>query len=129
MVTLGNCKMKIICHILRVSFALSVVHGARAQPMLLHPPQNQTAIAGRTITFTVSAVGAEPLSYQWRSHTGTSFTNIPFGTESALVLTNVEYTTRRFSVVLTNVDGATTSAPLASITWLLAITSQPADQI
>src|SRR6266702_4628092 len=105
-----------------------------AQPVITNQPQNETALAGTTATFTVGATGAEPLSYQWRSYiyAGTSFTNIPFGTEAALVLTNVQWTSRRFAVVVTDSGGlSATSSPLATLTVLLppSITSQPAIQI
>jgi hypothetical protein len=61
-----------------------------AQPVITNQPQNQTAIAGATAMFTVGATSTEPLSYQWRSHdNSTTFTNIPFGTEATLTLTNV----------------------------------------
>lgn len=123
--------MKTKSQLLRAGLALGLIHSAWAQPVITNQPQNQTAVAGTSATFTVGATGVEPLSYQWRSHVNTSsFTNIPFGTEAALVLTNVEYNTRRFSVVVTDAGGlSATSSPLVFITWLLAITAQPADQI
>lgn len=122
--------MKRQSHLLPAGLVLGMTYGAWAQPIITNQPQNQSAVAGTTATFTVGATGAEPLNYQWRSHSSTTiFTNIPFGKEAVLVLTNVDYTTRRFSVVVTNADGAATSSPLVFITWLLAITSQPADQI
>ena len=64
-----------------------------AQPVITNQPQSQTNITGTTATFFVGAIGAEPLSYQWRSHSGpNSYTNIPFGTEATLGLTNVQQT-------------------------------------
>ena len=58
------------------------------------------------MTLSVEATGALPLSYQWRSHANTSsFTNIAFGTEATLVLTNVQPTGRRFAVVVTDSGG------------------------
>jgi CBS domain-containing protein len=91
------------------------------QPIITNQPQNQTSVAGTTATFTVGATGAEPLNYQWRSYVaaGTTFTNIPFGTEATLVLTNVQPTTRRFAVVVTDSGGlSATSSPLATLTVL-----------
>jgi dienelactone hydrolase len=108
----------------------ALIQSAWTQPIITSQPQNQSAIAGTTATFTVGASGPEPLSYQWRSHVNTSsFTNIPFGTEAALVLTNVQPTTRRFSVVVTDAGGlSVTSSPLATLT-ALGIISQPTNQI
>ena len=103
-----------------------------AQPVITNQPQNQTNIAGATAMFTVGATGVPPLSYQWRSHaSGTSFTNIPFGTEATLVLTNVQPTQRRFAVVVSDAGGlSATSSPLAQLTVLLppSITQQPVGQ-
>src|SRR6266516_7757426 len=121
--------MKTKSHLLLAGLVLGLIHSAWAQPVITNQPQNQSVVAGTTVTFTVGATGALPLSYQWRSHANAStFTNIPFGTEATLVLTNVQPTIRRFSVVVTNVDGAATSSPLVTLT-VLGITSQPTDQI
>ena len=124
--------MKTKSHLLWAGLVLGLIHSACAQPVITQQPQNQTATAGTTATFTVSASGAEPLSYQWRSHASfNTYTNIPFGTEATLVLTNVQQTSRRFSVVVTNVDGAATSSPLVTLTVRLlpSITTEPTDQI
>ena len=103
------------------------------QPVITNQPQNQTNVAGTTAMFTVSATGAEPLSYQWRSHANTTtFTNIPFGTEATLMLTNVQPTGRRFAVVVTDSGGlSATSSPLATLTVLLppSLTASPSNQI
>ena len=122
--------MKTTSYLLRAGLVLSLFHSAWAQPIITKQPQNQTAIAGTTVTFTVGVTGAEPLSYQWRSHVNaTSFTNIPFGTEATLVLTNVQPTSRRFGVVVTDAGGlSATSSSLVTLT-VLGITTQPADQI
>jgi len=103
-----------------------------AQPVITSQPQNQTAIAGTTAMFTVGATGAQPLSYQWRSHVNATFTNIPFGTETTRVLTNVQPTSRRFGVVVTDAGGlSATSSPLAQLTVLFPplITRQPVSQL
>jgi dienelactone hydrolase len=107
----------------------ALIQSAWTQPVIISQPQNQSAISGTTAIFSVGASGTEPLSYQWRSHVNaSSFTNIPFGTEAALVLTNIQPTTRRFSVVVTNSGGAVTSSPLATLT-ALGIISQPTNQM
>jgi len=116
------------CCLLTSMLPLFLLAPAQAQPTITTQPQNQTNIAGTNARFTVGATGAEPLSYQWRSHSGpNSFTNIPFGTEATLVLTNVQTTIRRFAVVVTDAGGlSVTSSPLASLTVLVppSITNQ-----
>jgi hypothetical protein len=106
---------------------LAVAMNALAQPVITSQPQNQTNIAGSTAMFTVGATGTPPLTYQWRSYANsTTFTNIPWGTNDMLALSNVQPTTRKFGVVVTNVEGAVTSV-LASLTVLVppTITAQP----
>lgn len=109
---------------------LGLIHSAWAQPVITQQPQNLCTAAGTTATFTVAATGTPPLSYQWRSHaSAASFTNIPSGTEATLVLANVQPTTRRFAVVVSDAGGlSATSSPLVTLT-VLGIASQPTDQI
>src|SRR6266498_2659735 len=116
--------------LLAVVMSLATFTQLLAQPIITNQPQNQTAIAGTNATFTVGATGAQPLSYQWRSYANpTTFTNIPFATEAILVLANVQPTTRRFGVVVTDASGmSATSSPLVTLT-VLGIASQPGDQI
>ena len=125
--------MKMKSHLLWAGLVLGLIRSAWAQPIITTQPQNQTLISGATARFTVCATGAEPLTYQWRSHlNSSSFTNIPFGTEATLVLTNVQPTSRRFAVAVTDAGGlSATSSPLVTLTALVSpsITSQPADQI
>ena len=47
--------------VMRVRFAAGVV-----PPAITQHPQSQTVAAGQSVTFTVAATGATPLSYQWR---------------------------------------------------------------
>ena len=87
-----------------------------AQPVITCRPSNQTALAGSTVTYTVCATGTPPLTYQWRSYlNANSYTNIPFGTQATLMLTNVQATSRRFGVEVSNAFGSVTST-LATLT-------------
>jgi hypothetical protein len=131
LVILATLFKKTRTRLFAVAMSLATFTQVLGQPVISSQPQNQTNVAGTTATFTVDGSGTEPLSYQWRSHlNGSSFTNIPFGTQATLVLTNVQYTTRQFAVVVTDSGGlSVTSSPLVRITWLLALTSQPTDQI
>jgi len=115
-------------HYLLVLFVLMIQATAvLAQPVITTQPQNQTNLAGTTAMFTVGATGTMPLSYQWRSHSGpNSFTNIPWGTETTLMLTNVQPTSRRFAVVVSDAGGlSVTSSPLVSLTVVGPPTVQP----
>jgi hypothetical protein len=77
-----------------------------APPTITTQPQNQAVNQGNTATFTVSATGTAPLSYQWQWYG----TNLAGATSSNLVLNNV--TTNQsgpYTVVVTNAYGTATS--------------------
>src|SRR5205814_798289 len=54
-------------------------------PGITSQPQSQTATEGNTVSFSVSATGTLPLSYQWRFYS----TNVAGATDSTLTLTSV----------------------------------------
>ncbi len=87
-------------------------------PAIVSPPQNQTAAAGASAIFTVTASGAQPLSYQW-SFNGTNLMDggqVGGSGTSQLTLTNVGGTNAgSYRVVVTNSYGAVTS-PVAVLT-------------
>ena len=95
-------------------------------PSINSQPTNQTATAGSTAVFQVSAAGTAPLAYQWWFNgtnavgADTNVLTIPSaGTNSA----------GGYSVVLTNAAGAVTSS-VAQLTVLVppSIVMQPTDQ-
>lgn len=89
---------------------LSSLTASLGNPIIVDPPHDQTNIQGGTAIFTVSATGNPPLTYQWRAHTTVNnFTNIPGATESRLILTNVQPTSLRFSVMVSDVQSSTSS--------------------
>jgi uncharacterized delta-60 repeat protein len=73
----------------------------------LGQPQPQTVIQGSNATFSVSATGDLPFTYQWR-YLGT---NIPGATANPLVLTGVQTNQAgNYSVVVSNPFGSATSS-------------------
>lgn len=76
-------------------------------PFLVTSPSAATVDVGQSNTFTVMAVGSEPLKYQWR-HDGVA---VAGGTLASLILTNIQPTNRGgYDVVVTNLQGAVTSS-------------------
>ncbi|MCX6874729.1 MAG: immunoglobulin domain-containing protein [Verrucomicrobia bacterium] len=75
-------------------------------------PANRTAIIGVTATFTVSATGTAPLSYQWQKN-GVNLTNtgnISGATAATLTLANVQLTdAANYAVLVTDTYGSITS--------------------
>jgi hypothetical protein len=88
---------------------VSYTSGATA-PLILSQPTGQSQVSGLNASFTVSAGGTPPLSYQW-AFTGT---NIPGATTSVYTVTNVEADKLGYySVVVTNESGSIVSSNAA----------------
>jgi len=76
-------------------------------PAILVPPQSQTVSPGSNVTFSVTASGAAPLTYQWWFNGGT----LPGTTNSTYGIASVQFTNAgSYSVVVTNVMGSVTSS-------------------
>ncbi len=87
-------------------------------PTIAVQPQSQTNLVGQTATFNVTAVGAQPLSYQW-SFNGT---NIAGATATTLMLGNVQLTNAGiYSVLVSNSAGTLVSSNAV----LTVLTSPP----
>jgi hypothetical protein len=80
---------------------------AATPPQILRQPASQTAFAGSTVSFQVSAMGQSPLSYQWRFNGAT----LAQQTQALLVLPNVQLAQAgAYSVVVSNQSGVAISA-------------------
>jgi hypothetical protein len=77
-------------------------------PVILTNPASLTVVTGSPAAFSVSAIGAAPLSYQWRSNDVALLdaTNVSYSIASAQTNDAASYT-----VVVTNFAGSVTSAP------------------
>jgi hypothetical protein len=72
---------------------------------ILSGPSNQVAAVGQTVTFTSSAIGTPPLSFQWLLNG----TNLAFATNDVLSITNVQPTNAGiYTVMVTNTWGSDT---------------------
>jgi hypothetical protein len=91
-------------------------------------PTNVVAMAGDTVSFSISATGRMPLSYRWRKG-GTSVTNIILNeTTCVYTITNVQFShAGDYTVQVTNLAGAASLSAKASLTVLSppVITAQP----
>jgi hypothetical protein len=80
--------------------------GTLIAPVIITPPQSQTAVLGGKVTFSVVATGTQPLAYQWKAHG----TNLPGATATALTRTNLQLADAgTYLVVVTNLAGFTNS--------------------
>jgi purine nucleoside phosphorylase len=89
-------------------------------------PQSQAVVVGQSPTFSVTASGTAPFSYQWRFN-GTALSG---ATSLALTLSNVQSNkTGSYLVVVTNAAGSVTSAVATLAVYVPpAITTQPLSQ-
>jgi Leucine-rich repeat (LRR) protein len=94
-----------------------------APPAISLQPASRTNLTGTSASFSVTATGTAPLSYQWQ------FGGAPISgaTTSTLILNNVQLSeTGNYSVTITNVAGSLTSSAAALTVWAPpAITAQP----
>jgi hypothetical protein len=82
-------------------------------PTITNEPANLTMMAGQTATFSVTATGSAPLSYQWQESTDGGTTWAAVGANSPSYTTGASATTdsgERFRVIVTNSAGSVTSA-------------------
>jgi hypothetical protein len=89
--------------------SIQTISWGDSTPTILIPPRTQTAEAGSAVGLSVHASSALPLSFLWYLND----TNlISWSTNSDLELTNVQISNSgAYTVVVTNVAGAVTSAP------------------
>ena len=83
-------------------------------PLITTQPTNQTVIMGSNATFSVTATGTPPLSYQWCFNSGV----LANATNAGLILTNVQPKQAGiYSVVVSNGVGTVTSSYAVLRVW------------
>jgi hypothetical protein len=81
-------------------------------------PASTNAYVGQTVTFTASFTGTLPMTNQWQySANGTSYSNVPGGTNATLTLTDVQTTnTGSYRLTASNSQGAGSPTSAATLT-------------
>lgn len=75
-------------------------------PTISIPPVSQAVAAGTPVSFSVTAAGTSPFSYQWRFDNS----NLPGATNRILTINNPQSTNAgRYAVVITNIAGTAAS--------------------
>jgi hypothetical protein len=87
--------------------ATLTVTAAGQAPTITQHPASQTVTAGQSVTFTVSASGTAPLSYQWQRNG----TNIQAATSASYTIASASASDSgaQFRVVVSNTHGSATS--------------------
>jgi enediyne biosynthesis protein E4 len=112
--------MKTSFQLFSAGMFLATVGTGLGQPIITNQPQNQTVAVSNTATLTVGATGTQPLAYQWQQAFDlANYVDRPEGTNSTLVITNVQYAdSGNYRVIVTNADGAITSdVATLSVQW------------
>ncbi|MGC4072552.1 MAG: pectinesterase family protein [Nibricoccus sp.] len=99
-------------------------------PVIALQPVSKTVTAGASATFSVTASGTSPMTYQWRKSTdgGTTYTDVASATSASLVFASATVADNGLYVVrLTNGQGTLTSSPATfTVNQAPLITTQPA---
>ncbi len=97
-----------------------------ALPSITTQPADQTVNAGQSTTFSVAAAGSVPLSYQWQSN-GSNIGGATFSSYTTPITTASD-AGLRFSVVVSNIAGSTTSsAATLTVNTPASIATPPAN--
>jgi hypothetical protein len=106
--------------------ATLTVTAAAVAPSITTQPANQTVSAGQVATFSVSATGTAPLTYQWKDNGVNVGTNSSTYTTPA---TSASDNSAKFTVTVANsVSSATSNAATLTVNVAPSITTQPANQ-
>jgi hypothetical protein len=111
------------------SAATLTVNATPVAPSITTQPANQTVTAGQVATFSVTATGTAPLSYQWQKNSA-AITGATSSTYTTPATTSSDNGTQ-FTVMVSNTAGSVTSS-VATLTVNAApvaptITAQPAN--
>jgi hypothetical protein len=101
-------------------------------PVITTQPQSLTNVAGTTATFSATATGSAPLSYQWQLN-GVNLVNagrISGATGATLTITSVQLADAgSYTIGASNAAGVATSTPaILTVIALPVITTQPVSQ-
>ena len=110
--------------------ATLTVTAALLAPSITTPPSSQSVTAGQTATFTVTASGAAPLTYQWKKN-GSAIGGASSASYTTPATTNSD-NGASFSVTVSNPAGNVTSnaatLTVTSVPVAPSITTQPASR-
>ena len=109
------------------SAATLTVNPAPVAPSITTQPASQTVTAGQTATFSVTATGTAPLSYQWQRN-GVAISGATLASYTTPATTSSD-NGALFTVVVTNSVGSVTSSTATlTVNVSPSITTQPASQ-
>jgi len=97
-----------------------IIYVDTSAPLITDQPDNVSVMQGEPASFTVSAVGSTPLSYQWQKNTS----NIPGATSATYTINSaVPADAGNYRVVVSNVAGNVTSN--VAVLTVTAVNAKP----
>ena len=100
-------------------------------PAIILPPVSTAVTLGQPASFSVTATGTAPLSFQWNKN-GSPISGATSSSYTTPATTNADNNTN-YTVTVTNGQGSATSTPVATLTTVpaqaVAITTQPQSQV
>ena len=128
------CSLKDVPYCLALSLMLAACGGGGGSkataPSITTQPADQTVAVGATATFSVTAAGTTPLSYQWQK--GTTAISGAGSSSYTTAATVVADNGSQFTVIVSNSVGSVTSSAATltvNSTGSPVITQQPSDQM
>ena len=114
----------VVSHYLLSITSAPIVISVNLSPFITTQPRNQFANPGGTAMFSLSALGAEPLSYRWQFNQR----DIAGETRTNLIITNVQAAVfGTYSAIVSNLTGSVTSAPVTLAFWPLLLVNNTND--
>jgi endonuclease/exonuclease/phosphatase family metal-dependent hydrolase len=119
-----NCQHMPVIKTLRVNY--STTNYSTQLPVIVSQPQSRTNVVGTVASFSVSAQGLPPMTYQWRQ----SGNAIPGANSNVFTIANVQGTNvGGYDVVVVSGDFSITSSVATLTVWYPpVIASQPSSQ-
>jgi hypothetical protein len=98
-------------------------------PSITTQPASQTVNAGQGVTFSVTATGTAPLTYQWQHQVSSTWTNVGSNAASYSVSAAASADAGDYRVTVSNSAGSVTSNTVTlTVKVAPSITTQPASQ-
>jgi hypothetical protein len=111
------------------SAATLTVNPAVTAPSITTQPARQTVNAGQSVSFSVTATGTAPLTYQWQKLSGSTWGNVGMNSASFTISAAASSDAGSYHVVVANSAGSVTSSTgTLTVNVSPLVTSNPTSQ-
>ena len=121
------CSLPLVLAFILVLLASCGGGGSASPPEITQQPMSQTVNVGQTATFTVSATGAMPLTYQWQKN-GANISGATSATYTTPATTSADNGATFGVTVMHSTQSVASSLATLTVNGPPSITSQPSNQ-